>query len=45
VGRLWEHKVVASSTPYQPSYLRFGTSIFNNEQDVAAAAGAVRSLV
>jgi selenocysteine lyase/cysteine desulfurase len=45
VGRLWEHKVVASSTPYQPSYLRFGTSIFNNEQDIAAAAGAVRSLV
>jgi selenocysteine lyase/cysteine desulfurase len=45
VGRLWERKVVASSTPYNPSHLRFGTSMFNSERDVEEAAAAVRSLV
>jgi selenocysteine lyase/cysteine desulfurase len=45
VGGLWDRRVVASSTPYNPSHLRFGATIFNSEQDVAAAAGAVRSLL
>ncbi|HEY2949043.1 MAG TPA: aminotransferase class V-fold PLP-dependent enzyme [Micromonosporaceae bacterium] len=45
VGRLAERRVVASSTPYEPSYLRFGTTIFNNERDVTAAVEAVRSVL
>ncbi|MBQ1043671.1 aminotransferase class V-fold PLP-dependent enzyme [Micromonospora sp. C32] len=45
VGRLWSAGVVASSTPYRPSYLRFGATIANSEQDVEAAPRAVRTLV
>ena len=36
--------MIASATPYNPSLLRFGTSILNTEQDVAAAVAAVRGL-
>ncbi|MBB5114547.1 selenocysteine lyase/cysteine desulfurase [Micromonospora echinospora] len=45
VGRLRSAGVVASSTPYRPSYLRFGATIANGEQDVEAALRAVRTLV
>ncbi|HEU4421222.1 MAG TPA: aminotransferase class V-fold PLP-dependent enzyme [Pilimelia sp.] len=44
VDRLQAAKVVASATPYNPSLLRFGTSILNSERDVTAAVAAVRSL-
>ncbi|MEV6814769.1 aminotransferase class V-fold PLP-dependent enzyme [Micromonospora sp. NPDC051296] len=44
VARLRDRKVVASSTPYRPSYLRFGTTIANDESDVEAALRAVRDL-
>jgi len=37
--------VIASATPYNPSLLRFGTSILNTERDVSAAVAAVRRLV
>ena len=45
VGRLRSAGVVASSTPYRPSHLRFGATIANGEQDVEAALRAVRTLV
>ncbi|MFJ5544264.1 aminotransferase class V-fold PLP-dependent enzyme [Micromonospora chalcea] len=45
VDRLRSAGVVASSTPYRPSYLRFGATIANSEQDVEAALRAVRTLV
>ncbi|MFJ6167523.1 aminotransferase class V-fold PLP-dependent enzyme [Micromonospora orduensis] len=45
VARLRELKVVASSTPYEPSLLRFGATIINNEADVEATVRAVRTLV
>ncbi|MET8233612.1 aminotransferase class V-fold PLP-dependent enzyme [Micromonospora sp. NPDC005298] len=45
VARLRELKVVASSTPYEPSLLRFGATIINNEADVEATLRAVRTLV
>ncbi|MET7832390.1 aminotransferase class V-fold PLP-dependent enzyme [Micromonospora sediminicola] len=45
VGRLYAAGVIASSTPYRPSYLRFGATIANDEQDVEAALRAVRTLV
>lgn len=44
VARLRGLQVVASATPYNPSHLRFGASIANSEQDVAAALRAVRTL-
>ncbi|MBX6751635.1 MAG: aminotransferase class V-fold PLP-dependent enzyme [Micromonosporaceae bacterium] len=44
VARLRRAKVIASATPYQPSYLRFGPTIINSESDVEAALAAVRSL-
>lgn len=44
VARLRRAKVIASATPYQPSYLRFGPTIINSEADVEAALAAVRSL-
>ena len=37
-------KVLASATPYSPSYLRFGPSILTSESDVESALRAVRSL-
>ncbi|MGN9777119.1 aminotransferase class V-fold PLP-dependent enzyme [Micromonospora sp. H33] len=45
VGRLYAAGVIASSTPYNPSYLRFGATIANSEADVDAALTAVRGLV
>jgi selenocysteine lyase/cysteine desulfurase len=44
VARLRRAKVIASATPYQPSYLRFGPTIINSESDVEAVLAAVRSL-
>ena len=44
VARLAEANVLASTTPYTPSYLRFGPSIVNSESDVEAALTAVRAL-
>jgi selenocysteine lyase/cysteine desulfurase len=37
-------KVVASVTPYAQQYLRFGTSVVTDENDVEAAVKAVRAL-
>jgi selenocysteine lyase/cysteine desulfurase len=42
LARLRAAKVIASATPYNPSYLRFGTSIVNNEADVEAAVAALK---
>ena len=44
VAQLAEANVLASTTPYTPSYLRFGPSIVNSESDVEAALSAVRAL-
>ncbi|GAA4143914.1 aminotransferase class V-fold PLP-dependent enzyme [Phytohabitans flavus] len=44
VARLRGLKVVATSTPYRPSLLRFGTTIANNEADVEAALKTARTL-
>jgi len=43
-AKLLPAKVLASATPYSPSYLRFGTSMLNDESDVDKAVEAVRSL-
>ncbi|HWG97945.1 MAG TPA: aminotransferase class V-fold PLP-dependent enzyme [Pilimelia sp.] len=45
VARLAAHRVVATATPYQPSYLRFGTTMLNTAEDVEAALRAVRTLL
>ncbi|SCL16080.1 Selenocysteine lyase/Cysteine desulfurase [Micromonospora rhizosphaerae] len=45
VGRLHAAGVTASSTPYNPSHLRFGATIANSPEDVDAAIRAVRGLV
>lgn len=45
VDRLRSAGVIASSTPYRPSYLRFGATIANGEQDVDSALRAVRTLL
>jgi selenocysteine lyase/cysteine desulfurase len=39
-----EHDVVASLTPYSTSYLRFGPSIVNSEEEIDRALEAVRRL-
>jgi selenocysteine lyase/cysteine desulfurase len=44
VARLGEANVVASTTPYTPSYLRFGPNILTNESDVEKALAAVAAL-
>ena len=44
VGRLRAARVIASATPYNPSFLRLGTTIANSEADVDAAVRAVHSL-
>jgi hypothetical protein len=44
VTRLREQGVIASTTPYDPSYLRFGASIVTGEADVDRALAAVRGL-
>ncbi|TYB70337.1 aminotransferase class V-fold PLP-dependent enzyme [Nonomuraea sp. PA05] len=44
VRRLHERKVVASVTPYNPSLLRFGTSIVTGPEQVDAAIKAVEGL-
>jgi selenocysteine lyase/cysteine desulfurase len=44
VAKLLPAKVLASATPYSPSYLRFGTSVLANESDVDQAIEAVRAL-
>ncbi|MGH3014453.1 MAG: aminotransferase class V-fold PLP-dependent enzyme [Gaiellaceae bacterium] len=40
-----DHGVVASLTPYATSYLRFGPSIVNSEEEVDRALEALRTLV
>jgi selenocysteine lyase/cysteine desulfurase len=39
-----EHQVIASVTPYATSYLRFGPSIANTEEDVDRALQAVTEI-
>ncbi len=43
-AQLRDKGVITSTTPYEPSYLRFGTSILTGEDDVDRALAAVRSL-
>lgn len=45
VGRLSAAGVIASATPYDPSYLRLGATIANDERDVDAALRAVHGLL
>jgi selenocysteine lyase/cysteine desulfurase len=40
-----DHGVVATLTPYATTYLRFGPSIVNSEEDVDVALAALRELV
>ena len=44
MSRLADTKVLASTTPYATTYLRFGTSILTNESDIERALSAVRGL-
>lgn len=44
VSRLRTQGVVASTTPYNPSYVRLGASIVTSEADVDRAVNAVRGL-
>jgi selenocysteine lyase/cysteine desulfurase len=44
VQALHRAKVLTSTTPYNPSYLRFGPSILTSESDVETALRAVRSM-
>ncbi|MFI7636301.1 aminotransferase class V-fold PLP-dependent enzyme [Nonomuraea sp. NPDC049400] len=44
VERLRESKVIASATPYNPSLLRFGTSIVTSPEQVDHAVEAVKGL-
>ncbi|WP_425568226.1 hypothetical protein [Nonomuraea rubra] len=44
VERLRERKVIASVTPYNPSLLRFGTSIVTGPEQVDQAVKAVEGL-
>jgi len=45
VAALRNKSVLASSTPYDPSYLRLGPSLATDEKDVEAAVAAVRAVV
>jgi selenocysteine lyase/cysteine desulfurase len=45
VAALRGRKVLASATPYDPSYLRLGPSLATDEKDVEAAIAAVRAVV
>jgi selenocysteine lyase/cysteine desulfurase len=44
VEQLRTQRVIASTTPYDPSYVRFGASIVTGDQDVDAAVKALGSL-
>ncbi|HET6211270.1 MAG TPA: aminotransferase class V-fold PLP-dependent enzyme, partial [Micromonosporaceae bacterium] len=44
VRTLRAHNVIASATPYNPSYLRFGTSMVTGERDIESALAAVRGI-
>ncbi|MEV4412372.1 aminotransferase class V-fold PLP-dependent enzyme [Catellatospora sp. NPDC049609] len=44
-ARLRDRGVITSTTPYNPSYLRFGASIVTSEADVDRALAAVRDLL
>ena len=45
VGELYRrHRIVASVTPYATAYVRFGPSILNDEDEVDAAARALRAI-
>jgi selenocysteine lyase/cysteine desulfurase len=39
-----EHQVIASVTPYEMAYVRFGPSVANSEEDVDRALEAVRAV-
>jgi isopenicillin-N epimerase len=44
VARLRERRIIASTTPYSPSYARFTPGLLNTPQEVDAALAAVRGL-
>ena len=44
VSRLRARRIVATQTPYNPSYARLGPGIFNTPAEVARALSAVRAL-
>jgi isopenicillin-N epimerase len=44
VARLRERRIIASTTPYSPSYARFTPGLLNTPEEVDAALAAVRAL-
>jgi isopenicillin-N epimerase len=44
VTRLREQKIIASTTPYTPTYARLAPGIFNSPEEVEQALGAIRGL-
>ena len=44
VSRLLEARIRASVTPYEQQYVRLGTSLHVDEEDVDAAVSSVKSL-
>ncbi len=44
VKKLREHRIIASSGPYSPAYLRLSFGLANSESDVERAVAAVRAL-
>ncbi len=45
VARLREKRIVATQTPYNPSYARVGPGIVNTSDEIARALAAIRALV
>jgi isopenicillin-N epimerase len=44
VDRLWERDIIASASPYTPSYARLSAGLLNSEAEVKGALRAVREL-
>jgi isopenicillin-N epimerase len=44
VSRLRERRIVATETPYNPSYARVGPGILNTPAEVRRALAAIRAL-
>ncbi|NUO50445.1 MAG: aminotransferase class V-fold PLP-dependent enzyme, partial [Polyangiaceae bacterium] len=44
VKRLYEHRVIATQTPYRESYVRVAPGLYNSEEDVEEVLRAVRAL-
>jgi len=44
VNRLLEHKIIASVTPYRPSYARVGPSLVNTPKEIDAILRDIRAM-